>query len=387
MTTMRTSTRTRCVLGATAGIAALATVFVLHAGSSPAASPATPPPATAAKVAATEGDSPLKNRTIAYVLTERYWAVYEGKDVKADCPDGMNDGPREQFKKLFPEDGKQRTVMETQLAREGYQWHPTTSPEAFPFHEERSKVSYGLNLDGKAGPNDFVSPEGEQGIDNQLYRVIGCIANYRSSGTIYHFENEFMRRYDNDRMVIEITGVDSLENDDDVTVTTYRGLDGLLTDATGNNTIPGGTQRIDMRWGKDYIQKLKGKIVNGVLITEPIDRIEIPWGVTFETSGYQVFRGMRLKLKLTSHDADGVMAGYVDVDAFTYHLNTSWSTHHHSYGQLSSPSEYRAMRRLADGYPDPKTGQNTAISSAVIMKFSQVFTQHPDSAGALVTKN
>jgi len=384
---MRTSTKTRCVLGATAGIAALATVFALRAGSSPAASPAAPAPATAVKVAATEGDSPLKNRTIAYVLTERYWAVYENKDTKADCPDGMNDGPREQFKKLFPDDGKQRTVMETQLAREGYQWHPTTSPETFPFHEEQSKVSYGLNLDGKVGPHDFVSPDGEQGIDNQLYRVTGCIANYRSSGTIYHFENEFMRRYENDRMVIEITGVDSLENDPDVTVTTYRGLDGLLTDATGNNTIPGGTQRIDMRWGKDYIQKLKGKIVNGVLITEPIDRIEIPWGVTFETSGYQVFRGMRLKLKLTPHDADGLMAGYVDVDAFTYHLNTSWSTHHHSYGQLSSPSEYRAMRRLADGYPDPKTGQNTAISSAVIVKFSQVFTQHPDNANTLVTRN
>src|SRR5580692_1904215 len=144
MTTMRTSTRTRCVLGATAGIAALATVFVLRAGSSPASSPAPPPPATAVKVAATEGDTPVKNRTIAYVLTERYWAVYENKDVKADCPEGMNDGPREQFKKLFPDDGKKRTVMETQLAREGYQWHPTTSAETFPFHEEKSTVSYGL---------------------------------------------------------------------------------------------------------------------------------------------------------------------------------------------------------------------------------------------------
>ena len=186
---MRTSTKTRYVLGATVGVGALAALFVLRAQSSRASSPAAPPATTAVKVAATEGDSPVTNRTIAYVLTERYWAVYEGKDVKADCPEGMNDGPREQFKKLFPEDGKQRTVMETQLAREGYQWHPTTSAETFPFHEEKSTVSYGLNLDGKVGPHDFVSPEGEQGVDNQLYRVIGCIANYRSSGTIYHFRD------------------------------------------------------------------------------------------------------------------------------------------------------------------------------------------------------
>jgi hypothetical protein len=348
---------------------------------------AAPPPASAVEVMAAEGESTLKDHTIAYVLTDRYWAVYESKDSKADCPDGMNDGPREQFKKLFPNDGKKRTVMETQLAREGYQWHPSTSTESFAFHEARGKVSYGLNLDGKVGPNDFDGPDGEKGIDNQLYRVIGCIANYRSAGTIYHFENEFMRRYDNDRVVIEITGVDDLKNDPDVTVTTYRGLDGLLTDATGTNTIPGGTQRIDMRWGKDYIQKLKGKIVNGVLLTEPVDRVEIPWGVTFNTNGYQVFRGMRLKLKLTPQAAEGLIAGYVDVDAFTYHLNTSWSTHHQSYGQLSSPSEYRAMRRLADGYPDPKTGANTAISSAVTVKFAQVFARHPTDPGTMVTKN
>jgi hypothetical protein len=383
---MRSSNTIRYVLGVTAGVAAVAMAFALRTAHSSTSSAATAPPAALKPVAA-EGDSPLANHTIAYVLTERYWAVYENKDTKADCPQGMNDGPREQFKKLFPNDGKKRTVMETQLAREGYQWHPTTSPETFPFYEDQSKVSYGLNLDGKVGPNDFVGPEGEQGIDNQLFRVTGCIANYRTNGTIYHFENEFMRRYDNDRMIIVITGVDSLTNDNDVTVTTYRGLDGLLTDATGTNTIPGGTQRLDLRWGKDYIEKFKGKIVNGELITEPVDRIEVPWGVTFETSGYQVFRGMRLKLKLTPQTAEGLMAGYVDIDAFTYHLNTSWSTHHHSYGQLSSPSEYRAMRRLADGYPDPQTGQNTAISSALLVKFSQVFIQNPANTNTMVTKN
>jgi len=333
----------------------------------------------------TEGGFALRNGTIGYALTDRYWAVYETKDSKTECPKGFNDGPREQFKKLFPDDGTKRTVIETQLKREGEQWHPSTAPDGFPFYEAQSKVSYGLNLDGKVGPNDFDSPEGEKGIDNQMYRVLGCIANYRAAGTIYHFENEFMRRYNNVRVLIELTGVDNLVKDDDVTVTTYRGLDGLLTDATGNDFIAGGTQRIDMRWGKEYIQKLKGKIVDGVLITEPVDTAEVPWGVTFNTSGYQVFRGMRFKLKLTPQKAEGLMAGYVDVDAFTYHLNTSWSTHHHSYGQLSSISQYRALRRLADAYPDPKTGANTAISAAVTVKFTQVFIQHPSNQ--VVSKN
>jgi hypothetical protein len=186
-----------------------------------------------------------------------------------------------------------------------------------------------------------------------------------------------MRRYNDNRVLLELTGVDDLSNDADVTVTTYRGLDGLLTDATGNDFISGGTQRVDLRWGKQYIQRVKGKIVDGTLITDPIDTLMIPWGVTFDTNGYQLFRGLRLRLKLTPGGAEGLMAGYVDVESFTHHLNTSWSTHHQSYGQLSSPSQYRALKRLADGYPDPQTGANTAISSAVNVKFTQVFIQHP----------
>jgi hypothetical protein len=324
-----------------------------------------------------EGGGVLKDRRIGYVMTHKYWAVYETEGAKTECPQGFNDGPREQFKKLF-DDGKKRSIVDAQLKREGEQWHPTTAPESFVFKEAQGNTSYGVNLDGKIGPEDFVSPEGEKGIDNQLYRVIGCIGHYRTMGTINHFENLFMRSYDDARIVIELTEVDDLKNDDSVIVTTYRGSDGLLQDATGEGFIPGGTQRIDMRWGKEYVSQLKGKIVDGVLITEPADRVMLPWGVTFGTSGYHVFRGFELKLKVDPEAAEGLMAGYVDVKAFNHHLNTSWSTHHHSYGQLSSPSQYKAMMRLADGYPDPKTGKNTAISSAVRVKFTQVYVKQPE---------
>ncbi len=328
---------------------------------------------------------PLQGRRIGYVLTHKYWSVHETPDAKVECPQGFNDGPREQFKKLFG-DGKQRTVVEAQLKREGEQWHPTTAPEPFRFLEAQGKISHGLNLDGRIGAEDFDSPEGEHGIDNQMYRVIGCIATYRSGGAFNHFENLFMRTYDDARIVIELTEVDDLRNDDDVTVTTYRGSNGLLQDATGEGFIPGGTQRVDLRWGKEYVHRLRGEIVNGVLTTQPGDRVVLPWGSTFDTSGHHVFRGFQLQLKVTPESAEGLMAGYVDVASFNHHLNTSWSTHHHSYGQLSSPSQYKAMHRLADGYPDPRTGRNTAISSAVTVKFTQVYVQQPDDKELLSRK-
>src|SRR5262245_56233960 len=98
-----------------------------------------------------EGGVPLKGRKIGYAMTHKYWSVYETEDAKSACPEGFNDGPREQFKKLYG-DGKQRSIVEAQLKREGEQWHPTTAAESFRFLEAQGKISYGLNLDGKIGP-------------------------------------------------------------------------------------------------------------------------------------------------------------------------------------------------------------------------------------------
>ncbi len=329
-----------------------------------------------AQGAASDLPAVVKDGRIGYVLTHRYWAVHQTPEGKVECPKGFNDGPREQFKQLFPEDGVKRTLLDTQLMREGRQWFPTTAEEPFTYKDAGGKISFGMDLDGKVKDTDFVSPDGVKGIDNQMYRAMGCISNYRApEGTIYHFENEYLRRYNTNRFMIELSGVDSLVNDDDVTIDSYRGLDQLLTDATGAAFIPGGTQRIDERWGGYVHATWKAKIVDGVLISEPSDMM-IPASATFDTSAFHVFKGMRFQLKLTSERAEGVMAGYTDVEAFNHHLNTSWSTHHQSYGQLSAPSMYRAIRRLADGYPDAN-GQMTAISSALSVKFTQVYINHP----------
>lgn len=322
-------------------------------------------------------------RKIGYVLVDKAWAVYQTPDGKSECPNGYNDGPREQFKVLFPED-KQHTVLDSHLSREADIWfpgesEPVTAKGALPYYEVRSKVGIGLNLDGKEGQKDFVSPEGEKGIDNELYRVIGCVAGFRGpDGSYYFFQNEYMRRYNFNRVLLEITDVDDLANDPDVTVTTYRGLNGLLTSANGKDIIPGATQRVDERWGKRYIHSLKGKIVDGVLITEPGD-LMIPYADTFQTNVDQSFKAARLRLKLTPTSAEGLMGAYVDIDDWHHQLSVNWGTAHHaSYGQMALASIVRAARRLADAYPDPATGKNTAISSAHELKFVQAHILHSE---------
>jgi hypothetical protein len=333
--------------------------------------------ASAGEAAAAGPSSVIKDGRIAYVITDRRWAVYQSPDGKEECPNGFNDGPAEQFVQLFPKDGPKRTVVETHLKREGLQWLPTTDEDPFPFKEASGKIAYGMNLDGKVKDSDFTSPEGEPGIDNQMFRAIGCVRQFRGPSTyqVWWYENEYVRRYVANRFMIEISGVQNLQNDDDVTVHSYRGRDDLFYDATGNAIIPGGTQRIDERWGKMFQSTWKGKIVNGTLITEPAD-VVIPAMGRFATSGILVFKGMRLHLKLTPQRAEGVMAGYTDIDAFNLHMNTSWPTDLLSQGKLSELSLYRELRRLADGYPDPETGQMTAISSALNVKFTQVYIVH-----------
>src|SRR3954451_14602751 len=59
---------------------------------------------------------------IAYALVGLHWATYQSADGKTECPDGYNEGPREQFKRLFPDDGTARTLLETELSREIQGW-------------------------------------------------------------------------------------------------------------------------------------------------------------------------------------------------------------------------------------------------------------------------
>ena len=327
-----------------------------------------------------------KDGRIGYVLTERRWAVYSDDDLDTACPNGFNGGPRDQFTELFPMDnGRQYTELDTRLMREGRQAHPATSEDPFPWYEAQGTISYGLNLDGKVGPNDLQSPTGEKGIDNQVYRAVGCINGYRYKGAVWQFDTDDMLDNAANRFVIELTGVDDLLNDGAVTVTTYRGLDGLNKDATGALSA-GGVQRVDIRWGRPFIHTMQGRIVDGVLTTEPVDDFKLLWSMGNNLGGHQLFHGFRMQIELNPKSAEGLFAGYVDIDQWDLNLNTNWTTHFQSYGHVSEPSLYRALYRLADGYPDPETGRNTAISSAVQVSFVQVHVMHPvEEAEAALT--
>jgi hypothetical protein len=317
------------------------------------------------------GDAAPEERAIAYVVTNLSWALQSTPEM-SECPQGLNDGVREQFKRLFPEvAGQPREFAATQLRRQIESYHPTTAPDDLPFLEGQGPVAPGLDLDGVVGLEDFSGPDGTRGIDNQMHRVLGCIANYRApDGPIRFFEDEMILREDYNRLIVQLEGVDSLVDDADVAVMIFRGRDKILVDAGGLKALPGGTQRIDTRWGGRYIRHTRGRIVQGVLTTEPVDLL-YPWDAFYMPTD-QFMWGARLRLALTPEAAEGLIAGYTDIETWYMHMLRNWSAHYQSYGKSSGPSIYKAMRRLADAKPDPATGMNRAISSALAAKFTQV---------------
>ena len=317
----------------------------------------------------------LRDGTIGFALNSTRWGIYETADGKQECPKGFNMGPRDQFKVLYPEGGP---VERTQLAYESAIRFPEDHEDRFPFHEVEGKIAHGLDLDGRVDANDFVSPDGERGVDNAFYRALGCIRMFRGEASYAHFTELWVREFNNNRILIELTGVDSLQNDDQVVVSMYRGRDKVIMDVNGKKVMPGASNRIDPRWSKKYTYRLKGKIENGVLTTEPAD-ISWAWSAWYSDPGYYDFKQGRFRLKLdpSGETAEGLFAGYADIKSFRKTLLAGYSTHHSGYGDLSQFSMAHALQRNADGIPDA-SGKNTAVSASLRVGFTQVFIQHPD---------
>ena len=91
-----------------------------------------------------------------------------------------------------------------------------------------SKVAYGLNLDGTAdgratpgtcAHQKFEGLNGEPRVDNQLYRASGCSKLNR--GTEIQSEQYMERAF-----LIELRGVDDLQNDGHVEMGIYSTADG-----------------------------------------------------------------------------------------------------------------------------------------------------------------
>lgn len=352
--------------------------------------------------AAAAPPSPASGRTLAYVIANFNNAIYETQFMD-ECPEGPAVGNDELWwrglsradKDKLTENGLVQPVDRRFISvlrgprGEDVCWNPTIVTDP-PLRTVQGRVSYGFNLDGesdgratpKSCPHrNFVSERGAPGVDNQMYRLLGCHYGWRHNGVLDTFGNEERRNSGRGVILMEITNVTDPRNSPDVRVAFYRAADPFSIDAAGR-ILPYASYRVDSNAGKPrYGAVARGRIVNGVLTTEPIDA-KLPFYANSAFAEIQL-RDMRLEIDLTvspEGKVQGLVGGYYDFDKWwEYMLKIEFLI---ATGDWSCPALYTAARELADGYPDPKTGECTAISSAFKIDALPAFAIHTTSVEA-----
>lgn len=341
---------------------------------------------------------------LGFVMESWYTAIYDTEYME-ECPEGIVIGSDEIWLNgLSPEEKdketKGGTLQVLDLPRrptsylrgpngEDVCWHPESVVEP-PMRIVHGKYAYGMNLDGndhgRATANtcahgNFVSPDGATtGIDNQLYRLMGCVYGYRSEGYLEHHANRERQDESKGIILIHVTDVDDPQNDDEVNVTFYLSATALHFDSAGKIVPYGSYRTVPGRYG----DTVSGKIVGGVVHTEPGD-VTLP---LHGNDGYtdMVFRDFRIEVELSEDGtrAKGLWAGYHPIDSFWDHIQKV--QHNVPVGQYSCPAMYVAAHELADGYPDPETGECTALSSAFTFEAAAGFILPSEASGSETEK-
>lgn len=334
---------------------------------------------------------------LGFVVRHWFTAIYETRFMD-ECPAGLNIANDEYWwRGLSKEDRARLTnngLLET-LRRWGYAVNRGPNGEDVclnpdvvedpPLLTVEGDISYGIDLDGttdgRATPKScaheqFTGVNGEPGVDNQMYRLLGCIYGWRTNG-IFEVNADEMRGTSGLGMIlIDISDVDDTRNDNDVTVTFYRSIDQFVQDSTGD-PLPFSSYRIDTNpdGTPRYGDSLKGSIKDGVLTTESGD-VRLPFYGNY-TFNQHIFRDMSLELTIAEdgRTADGMVYGYYDVEELIHHVTGTGVVI--STAGFSCPAFATAARDLADGYPDPETGDCTALSSAFEIEAHAAFVLEP----------
>lgn len=332
--------------------------------------------------------APPPNGELGFVLTAFAPAIYQGK---GDCPEGLTNTVRENYLQTLPESERTRLAQaanEEELTRRWKAYSVGANNTNICANAElferpiqkiiRGKVARGLNLDGD--PTDgssaadvcphenFTSPSGETGVDNQAYRAMGCTRNYRGvdgvAGDIVKGYNNFLATGEH-ASVLLLRDVQSLQNDDEVQIL-FATTDDRPTLDSKQNFIRGASFTVSDN--PHWRNALQGRIVNGVLTTKPADiRLTRRFGIGGIRGERLEWNLRRARFQLTFQpdgSLKGLLGAYQPYDQVTQMTRTGGIGAALVAG-IDCAAELSTLKKLADGLRDPKTGQCTAISTAL----------------------
>lgn len=346
------------------------------------------------QVAAADMATPdfLRARTAGFVVSHIAYAL--GKDAAESnaCTKGMTPAPRrdiasEQQRPIFPNSGRPSACADPKAAGPDPRFHTVTRRDApaWGFDLDGVDSSAALAVANTCRHEDFIGMSAERGIDNQFYRVVGCVDGYQPSGHANAFATEMLTG--SWGILITVQGIDDLRNDDDVEVGFFANADPIMLSPT-REPLAYATYSIHQE--ARFHAKTRGRISDGVLTTDPTD-------VRFRKVVNAMYLDRPLldaQVRMTLSEEgtlEGYLGGYTSVEDM-YEMEFAFRSAVTAAGKpgdsrliaLSSRGRsenlhytcngvYHAMYEFADARPDPVTGRCTAISTQYRVKAIPAF--------------
>jgi len=355
----------------------------------------------------------VRNGEAGFVVIYIEYALSLDAEETGACPRGMNQSyqdPRKVYAHLpdihekvgegYEElEDRVEEIAENDPDVKSYCLHPELgSPDAGYRSVSGDDVPvFGIDMDGRdstltqsAAPGtcpheDFRGMNGEAGVDNQYFRVMGCNPGYQSTGLGNTFNTAMLTGAWG--MLIKLSGVDDIQNDEEVEVSIYANGDPIRL-SPDREPLPYATYTVH-RESRFYAGSTRGRIVDRVLRTGPVD-VRIPYDV----NAMFVDRALldaQLRVTLTDKGVkgdksviEGYLAGYAPIEE-QYDLEIGFRDARVGTEENSEPSPFRrrmaagigkagamgytcegvyhAFYEHADGHPDPETGKCTSIST------------------------
>lgn len=247
--------------------------------------------------------------------------------------------------------------------------------------------AHGVDLDnhdgtGEPAPGtcrqpDYQSPDGRTGIDNQLYRVFGCVAGLQGKQGLWMQVLNEEWRSGAISLLIQVSGIDDYSNDDEVEITFLYSEDDPVKDISGKEVLPDYSFRLsDKVEHTHYFTRVPARIVDGVILS----RQALPLSINMVKGPALHLEQAQLRLELSEEgNLGGFIAGYQD---WRYLVNYySFAGFEVTFG-YQLPAIYSALSNAADGMLDPESGECKGISTVYEIEAVPAFI--PESEQALL---
>jgi hypothetical protein len=220
---------------------------------------------------------------------------------------------------------------------------------------------------------------------------MGCVAGFRPDGL-------FDRLFDTNNSILEngyatlleLTLVDGTFENGQVRARLFTSSGPVAKDANGD-VVRDMSQLVhdDPMYHSDFFP---GEIKDGVFTAGPVDA-KLRFKVQAIDNHYW-FRDLRIRAQMRPEGGmKGVLAGYWDTKSLFNFLTEVYIGPIHlgraaanNIGYMCA-GVYNALPRVADGHPDPETGECTSVSTVVEFAAVPAFVIKPQAIAQVATQN